>query len=154
MNLSTQVAKHLREVYFGVNWTWVNLKEQLEGVDWKQATTQYGNLNTIAKLVYHINYYVEAQLKVLRGGPLDSSDKFAFDVPPIHSQDDWEQMLEKIWKNAEDLAELIEKLPEEKLWETFADPKYGHYFRNLMGSIEHTHYHLGQIALIKKLVSA
>ena len=38
------------------------------------------------------------------------------------------------------------------LWETFADEKYGHYYRNLHGIIEHTHYHLGQIVLIKKLL--
>jgi hypothetical protein len=30
--------------------------------------------------------------------------------------------------------------------------KYGNYYRNLHGIIEHTHYHLGQIVLIKKLL--
>ena len=27
MNLTQQIAKHIREVYFGGNWTSVNLKE-------------------------------------------------------------------------------------------------------------------------------
>ena len=31
--------------------------------------------------------------------------------------------------------------------------KYGNYFRNLTGIIEHLHYHLGQIVLIKKLIA-
>ncbi len=47
---------------------------------------------------------------------------------------------------------LIAQLPEGKLWEDFADKKYGSYYRNLQGIIEHTHYHLGQIVLIKKML--
>ena len=33
----------------------------------------------------------------------------------------------------------------------FFHEKYGNYYRNLHGVIEHAHYHLGQIALIKKM---
>lgn len=46
----------------------------------------------------------------------------------------------------------LETLDEAKLFEDFADPKYGNYYRNLLGIIERTHYHLGQIVLIKKLL--
>ena len=46
----------------------------------------------------------------------------------------------------------MEKLDEAKLSEIFADPQYGNFYRNLHGIIEHTHYHLGQISLLKKLV--
>jgi hypothetical protein len=30
------------------------------------------------------------------------------------------------------------------------EEKYGSVLRNIMGVIEHTHYHLGQIVLLKK----
>jgi hypothetical protein len=43
-------------------------------------------------------------------------------------------------------------MPEEKLNDFFALEKYGTYQRNFHGLIEHTHYHLGQIAILKKLV--
>ena len=43
-------------------------------------------------------------------------------------------------------------MPEKKLWEPFGDGKYGDYFRNIQGVIEHAHYHLGQIVLVKKLI--
>jgi hypothetical protein len=49
-------------------------------------------------------------------------------------------------------AQLVEKFPEERLDEPFYDPKYGNYYRNLMVVIEHSYYHLGQIALLKKLI--
>lgn len=99
-----------------------------------------------------MNYYVSAVLKVLQGGPLDARDKYSFDHPPILSREDWKKMLDRIWTDAENFAGLIEKLPENRLWEDFTDKKYGNYYRNLHGIIEHFHYHLGQIVLIKKIL--
>jgi hypothetical protein len=152
MNLQGQIAKHLREVYFGGNWTDVNLKDTLKDVTWEQATTKVYSFNTIAMLVFHMNYYISAVTKVLKGEPLSSSDKYCFDCPPILTQEDWENLVNKTWTDAENFAVLIEQLPESKLWETMADEKYGNYYRNLTGIIEHCHYHLGQVVLIKKII--
>ena len=152
MSINVQIAKQFREVWFGGNWTSVNLKDNLADVTWEQATTQVYSLNTIAKLVFHINYYVSAVLKVLQGGTLDAHDKYSFDLPPINSQQDWEKLLDKTWRDAENFADLIRQLPDSKLWENLADEKYGNYYRNIHGIIEHTHYHLGQIIVIKKIL--
>ena len=152
MNLPTQLAKHFREVHFGGNWTSSNLKDNLADVTWEQAITRVYSFNTIATLVFHTNYYVGAVMKVLNGGPLDAKDMHSFNVPPINSQQDWQDLLDKTWKEAEAFALAIEQLPESKLWEDFADNKYGNYYRNLTGIIEHLHYHLGQIVLIKKIL--
>lgn len=153
MTIPEQIAKHLRAVYFGGNWTASNLKDQLADGGWQQATTKVYDFNTIATLVYHVGYFVSAQLKVLRGGPLDAKDIYSFDHPPIPSREDWEKFLEGIWVDAENLALEIEQLPETRLWEDFAGSnKYGNYYRNLHGVIEHIHYHLGQIVLIKKIL--
>lgn len=154
MSLTAQIAKHFREVHFGVNWTWSNLRDNLADVTWEQATTQVHGLNTIAALVFHIHYFVGVTLKVLQGGPLEGSDKYSFDLPPIQSQEDWDNLLAQVWADAETYASLIEQLPEQQLWEVFSQEKYGNYYRNLHGIIEHTHYHLGQIAVIKKILQA
>jgi uncharacterized damage-inducible protein DinB len=152
MNLTQQIAKQFRDVYFGGNWTAVNLKENLADVTWQQATTKVYSFNTIAVLVYHINYFVDAIIKVLQGGPLDANDKYSFDQPPIESPEDWKKLLNNMWTDAERCASLIEELPENKLGEIFSNEKYGNYYRNIHGVIEHTHYHLGQIVLIKKIL--
>lgn len=152
MNTPAQIAKHFRDVHFGGNWTFSNLKDHLADVNWQQATTKVYSFNTIATLVFHTNYFVGAAMKVLQGGPLDAKDIYSFDHPPIQSQEDWETMLNKTWADAESFARLIEQLPENKLGETFVLEKYGTYYRNLHGIIEHTHYHLGQIVLIKKIL--
>lgn len=154
MHLTAQIAKHFRDVHFGGNWTTSNLKQHLSDVTWAQATAKLYSFNTIATLVFHTNYYVGVQMKVLQGGPLEGKDKYSFEVPPIQSEEDWQRMLNKTWEEAEAFAKLIEQLPESRLWENFADEKYGNYYRNLHGIIEHTHYHLGQIVLIKKILNA
>jgi len=152
MTFSSQIAKHLRDVHFGGNWTSVNLKETLADVSCQEATTKVYSLNTIAVLVFHINYYVDLIIKVLERKPLEGHDKYSFNLPPLQSSNDWEDLLNKAWANAEKFVKLVEQLPDEKLSDTFAVEKYGNYYRNLEGVIQHTHYHLGQIVVIKKLI--
>lgn len=152
MLLVQQIAKQFRAVHFGGNWTAVNLKDTLDDVTWQQSITQVDQLNAIATLVFHMNYYVLAVLKVLQGEPLTASDRYSFDLPPITSDQDWKNLVAKTFIEAELFAKQVEQLEESELVETFVDAKYGNYYRNLLGVIEHTHYHLGQISLIKKIV--
>jgi hypothetical protein len=152
MSITAQIARQLREVHFGENWSASNLKEILDNVNWQQANTRIYSFNTITALVYHMNYYVVAVSGVLEGQPLRASDQYAFDHPAVTGPEDWNALRDKTWKDAEHLASLIEKLPENILGENFSDPKYGNYFRNIYGVIEHIYYHMGQIVLIKKLV--
>lgn len=152
MNLPQQIATNFRTVYFGNNWTAVNLKDTLAGVDWELATTQIYSCNTIAVLIYHMNYYVSNVLQVLRGSQLVASDKFAFDCPPLKNQEEWENLQKQVFADAEAFATEIEKLPESKFEEIFHEEQYGNYYRNIHGIVEHNHYHLGQIVLLKKII--
>ena len=153
MTLSSEIAKTARSLYQGGNYTGVNFKDSLSNIDWQQATKKVHSFNTIAALVYHINYYVFAVSEVLRGGPLNASDQFSFNHPAVESQEDWEKLLAKFWKDSAEFVQLIGDLPQDKLSEPFLDGKYGSFYRNIAGVIEHAHYHLGQIVLIKKLVA-
>jgi len=146
------LAKHLREVFFGGNWTSVNVKQTISDIDWKLATKQTDQLNTIAVLVFHIGYYIKAVLNVFQGGPLDAHDKYSFDLHPITKEEEWQKLIETTLAEAEALATEIEKLTDQQLSSDLADPKYGSIQRNILGIIEHTHYHLGQIALLKKMI--
>ncbi len=152
MTLNQQIAQHFRSVHSGGNWTAVNLKNMLADVSLQEATTPVKDLNTIAVLVFHINYYVSAVLKVLQGSPLQADDQFSFDLPHIATEQEWQALISKALSEAEEFATNIEQLPEERWMEVFTDEKYGNYYRNIHGIIEHTHYHLGQIVLIKKLL--
>lgn len=152
MSISKQIAKHLRDVHFGGNWTCSNYKDLLKDVTWQQAIQTVHTFNTIATLVYHTHYYIVVTTKVLQGEPLVAKDEHSFNCPAFHSQKEWDHFLEEVWRAAEEMASLIEQLPDSLLNEIFVDEKYGTYYRNLQGMIEHHHYHLGQIAMIKKML--
>lgn len=154
MTVTKLIAKHIREAHFGGNWTWSNMRDNVADVTWEEAITPVENLNTIAVLFYHSTYFVNAILKVLEGRALDSKDEYSFTHPPIQSAQDWENMQTLAWEEVEKVASLVEQLPDSKLFEFFSEEKYGNYYRNLHGMIEHTHYHMGQIAHVKKLLRA
>lgn len=138
-----------------LNGTWVantNYKNVLEDVTWQKATKKVGSLNTIAILTFHINYYVAGVLNVFEGGKLEIRDKFSFDAPEITSEKEWNSLKNTFLMNAENLSNHIENLPDEELENVFVDEKYGDYYRNIEGMIEHSYYHLGQISLIKKMI--
>jgi hypothetical protein len=82
MHQPTIIADHIKQVYFGGNWTAVNLKDTLNGVNWKMATRKVESFHTIAELVFHMNYFVAVILKVLHGGQLEGNDAVSFDCPP------------------------------------------------------------------------
>lgn len=154
MSTTLQLAKRFREVVLDGLWIAnTNFKHQLSDVTWEQAITKIGSLNTIAMLTFHIDYYIAGLVHVFEGGDLEIRDKYSFDLPPVESQQQWEDLLNKLWNDAERFATLLEQMPDSKMDEGFVDEKYGTYLRNIDGMIEHCYYHLGQITLIKKLLS-
>ncbi len=155
MTLNEQIARQLKDLFLTGQWigTNLNLKAQLDDVDLEMANARYESLNTIALLAFHLNYYVEGVINVLKGGTLDIKDKYSFDMSPITSQEEWDIMRESIYRNAEYLVFLVDHMPLSQLTDPFTDEKYGTYFRNLIGILEHSYYHLGQIVLIKKLLN-
>ena len=153
MALSKEIARQIREMHFGNNWTGSTLKDQLKGLNWNEATVSLDSMNSIALLIFHSNYYIDKTLYALQHGKLEAQDKYSFDLPPINSEKEWQDFLSKVWRDAEEFAAHIENMPDEKLWNIMIEEKYGTYYRNFLGIIEHFHYHLGQIALIRKLLN-
>ena len=148
------LSNRLREVYLDGRWIAnTNYKDQLLLLNKEQAIKQAGNLNTIAALTYHINYYLEGILNVFNGGKLEISDQYSFDLPPIETDADWENLVHSLLNNAEKFADTVAKMDDQIFDQVFVDEKYDSYLRNIQGVLEHSYYHLGQIVLIRKLVS-
>ena len=153
MSRNQSIATRLREVLLNGKWIAnTNFKEQILGVSWEQAVHRVSNLNTIALLTFHINYYLAGILNVFNGGQLEIRDKYSFDLPEIRSEDDWNALVNVFLSNAERFANHVEQMPDSLLDEPFVDEKYGTYLRNIEGVIEHSYYHLGQVSLIKKMI--
>lgn len=153
MSSTSQLAKRFREVLLDGLWIAnTNFKDQLSEVTWEQATTKIGSLNTIAMLTFHIDYYIAGLVNVFEGGDMEIRDQYSFNLPPIDSHEEWENLKSKLWDDAEKFVILLEQMPDSRMNEVFVDERYGTYLRNIDGMIEHCYYHLGQITLIKKLL--
>jgi len=153
MKLNEYLANRLKEVFTEGKWVLgTNFKEQIIDLDWHQATQKIDDFNTIADLTFHIDYYIAGVTKVLKGGTIDIRDKYSFDMPPITSEEDWRNLVNKFCFDSEEFIQLIEQMSEEELLSDFVDKQYGTYYRNIDVMIEHTYYHLGQIILLKKRI--
>jgi len=147
------IANRIREVL--LSGTWIantNYQDQLSSVSWQQATQKVADLNTIAALTFHVNYYLDGLLNVFNGGKLDIRDSHSFTMPPITSQEDWDSLTSDLLANAEKFALAVERMDDRTLDLPFVDEKYGTYLRNIEAIIEHSYYHLGQISLLRKMV--
>lgn len=155
MTRSNFLAGRLQEVLLDGHWIAnTNYKNLIESLNWRDAIYKVYGLNTIHALTFHINYYLSGILNVFNGGELEIRDKYSFDAPEIKSEEDWQELIKAFIANSENFVEKVEQMPDSKLDEHFVDPKYGTYQRNIEGVIEHAYYHLGQISLIKKMITS
>lgn len=151
MKLNKYLASRLKEVLTEGKWVaGTNFKAEITDLNWKQATQQIDNNNTLADLTFHIDYYIAGVTQVLKGGALEISDKHSFDYLTVQSEKDWNQLVKKFCADSEEIIKVVEQMPEEKLQSDFANHQYGTVYRNIDVMIEHAYYHLGQIILLKK----
>lgn len=154
MKLNEYLSNRLKEILTEGKWVLgTNFKEQIVNLNWKQATQKVEDYNTIADLTFHIDYYLDGMIKVLKGGTLDIRDKFSFDSPPIKSEQDWKNLVNIFCSDSQEFIELVNKMSDEEIMSDFVDKQYGTYYRNIDVMIEHTYYHLGQILLLKKRIN-
>lgn len=144
------ISKHLHSSFFGGNWTGVCLKEALDHVSFNHATAKSPNHNSILGIVYHMSYYVKGISEVLSERELMIKDEYSWDFPSIADEDGWQDFKADVFDLVRHTCLLIEQMDASLLDKTFVEVKYGTYAHNLWGLIEHTHYHLGQISLLKK----
>lgn len=145
------IADHITSVFEGGNWTEVNLKDTLEDVDYRQATTvTKATFNTIAALVHHLTFYNNVVISRLGGYDPEITEANGFDMPPVRNEFDWEQLKSNCEHSFAELAETVRNIPEEKLCEPTIHGN-ATYYKTLHGISEHAHYHLGQIILLKKM---
>lgn len=151
--MSKALSNRLREVLLNGQWiAHTNFKAEITGITWEEATQRIGNLNTIARLTFHVCYYLKGLVHVFEGGSLDIKDKYSFDMPEIKSASDWNELVNDFLLTSAQFISHVESMDDTVLHGPFVREEYGTYLRNIEAQIEHGYYHLGQITLIKKLI--
>ena len=155
MENAKELAHRFQEVMLDGKWiATTNFQDQLSKTSYEQATQKIGELNTIVALTYHLNYYIAGLNDFFENGQLKIRDKYSFDYPEIKNQADWDQLWKSLMNDSKVFVNHIANLSPDQLEAVFVDPKYGTYRRNIEGMIEHAYYHLGQVVLLKKLLTS
>lgn len=152
MNLPELIAQHVLDVHEGNNWTEVNLAHTLRDVTLAEATTLTpASPNTIAALVRHLAFWSRVMARRAQGYPTQVPDSNGFEGPDLHSEAEWLALQAELRQSAQELAAAIRRVPAERLAEPIL-AGYGSAYKNLHGAVEHLHYHLGQLVVLKNLV--
>jgi hypothetical protein len=152
MQLTEAIAQHVLEVHEGNNWTEVAIVPTLQDVTWREATTLTpASPNTIASLLHHLTFWNRVMARRAQGLGTAVGPANGFDVPTIQNEADWEALQADNRQSAQELAAAIRSFDEAKLPAAIL-PTYGSAYKNLQGAVEHLHYHLGQLVLLKNLV--
>lgn len=151
MQTNKLIAEALTDVFSGDNWTDLNLQDALAEVGYQMAQSKVPfTENTIAKIVYHLKYSNETVLKRAQGFPVQyDNENEGFAAPLLNSEQDWQKLIKETMESAKILAEAVASFPQEKLAEEIL-PGFSSAYKNFQGVVEHAHYHLGQIVMIKK----
>lgn len=154
MKITALIARHILDVHKGNNWTDSNITDVLKDVSLTEATTVTpASVNTIAALLQHLTYWNRIMVQRIAGITVAVPETNGFDVPPPQNEKSWELMKDDNISSAHELADAILSFNEDKLQEPIL-PGYSIAYKNLQGSSEHIHYHLGQIVILKNLIRA
>ena len=154
MENNRELAKRFSDVILNNSWVANNsYKNQLTDLPLEVVLFKYQSLHNIAALAQHVHYYIAGILNVFNGENLDIKDIYSFDFPPINTIEQWHTFLAIFWTDAASFTQKLEEMDENTLNSIFVKKEYGTYYFNINTLIEHSYYHLGQIVLIKKLIS-
>ena len=152
MNIKNLIAEHITAVYAGNNWTDVCISGTLEDVSWQEAQkVTPASVNTIAALVNHLCYWNEVLLLRAEGKNPSIPESNGYDVKELKDESEWNNLKGETHQSFIKLADAVKNFNEENLEGTYTAGKSS-YYKNFQGIVEHAHYHLGQIVIIKKLI--
>jgi uncharacterized damage-inducible protein DinB len=151
MREAERIADQLRRAHEGGAWHGLSLKELLEGVTARKAVAKpFADAHSIWELVSHIEAWERVAIRRLAGEPAqiynteeDWSESKAAD------EDAWRRTLERLGETNASLREAVLRLDDSKLDEPII-PEMSPTYITLHGVVQHTLYHAGQIALLKK----
>lgn len=147
-------TRNFTEIYGGDPWLGESFMEKLDDVSEKEAfTPPMKGVHTIAELVAHVIYWRSPIIKRLKGekdyvGLMDSPENW----PTLASLKvkGWEKLLEEFDESQTQLISLLKKVKPEFYKEQY---KPGVTWDQMIeGVVQHDVYHLGQLALVKKMI--
>ena len=154
MSEIANIVDEAKKAYAGNAWHGPALLEILSDVSAAQAAAKpLPAAHSIWEIVLHIAGWQGVASHRAKGEPL--AEPLMGDWPPVTDQspEAWEKALANLGSAQQELIKQISSLPEPALKQTAPGTDYSVYFM-LHGVIQHTLYHAGQIALLKRAWSS
>jgi uncharacterized damage-inducible protein DinB len=148
-----RIVDQLNRAFDGEAWHGPSLLEILQGVTAEQAAARpFDEAHSIWELVLHIGAWTRAGRRRLEGdrAQLDEAE----DWPAVVETSDraWSEATEKLRSDLAQLREAISRVDDSQLDQPIVEGLSSVYV-TLHGVIQHTLYHAGQIAILKKTTS-
>ena len=144
------ITDQLTRAFEGNAWHGPALSEILEDVDASAASRRpIPAAHTIWELTLHVAGWDGVVVKRLRGNEATLGGEDNFPVVANASRAAWQEALQVLRHNHEELLNELSTMPESRLSERVPGKDYDIYFM-LHGAVQHALYHAGQIALLKK----
>lgn len=154
MTETHRINIQLKAAHQGGSWHGPAVRELLDGVTAAQAAQHpLPNTHSIWELVNHIRAWEAIVMRRAQGESVsDVPEEVNF--PPVTeaSETAWAAALQQLGETNQQLRDTIQQLGDDKLNEVVPGKTHPLYFE-LHGALQHTLYHAGQIALLKKVLS-
>ncbi len=141
----------LEELASGNNWTGVNTLQVLDGITAEQAVKRLNNKHlNIAELTAHLtcwNHVITQRLNAVNAIPAKEED---FPVIDYLTEEAWQDRQKLLHASFQVLIDQLKTKEDDILSKPMFEGATSAY-RNIHGQISHLHYHIGQIAMLKKI---
>ena len=149
-----RIAEQYDRALYGGAWHGDSVWEILAGVGWEQAFRRMSPAtHTIWELVMHMAFWETEVNRRLQKLPGQSEEELNFPAMPEATADNWAKAQETLRRSNANFRETVANLNELRLDEALSSQKNTVYVE-LHGVIQHHLYHGGQIAMLKKVLSA
>jgi uncharacterized damage-inducible protein DinB len=151
----SRIADQVRRAFAGDAWHGPSLHDLLADISNEQATARpLAAAHSIWELTLHIGVWTRHALASMRGVPMPP---FVEKMPPDQNWPtikdagpaEWKQTVDNTLRAGKELAAEIEGFGDERLGETVPGRNYA-FYNLLHGIVQHSIYHGGQIAILKK----
>lgn len=150
-----RIIKTIEATYDGKGWFGDNILQQLEGVDAAKASNIPEKLNhSIAEIIHHMMAWRLFIVEKLNGNAEYEVWDTDLNWVKINNlnETDWTTLKSQLAENQQLLIDTIHQKAEQQMDNKVEGRSYN--FRLMLHGIsQHDIYHIGQISLVKKLVS-
>lgn len=148
---AARIASQLCAAFTGDPWHGSPVRDLLAGVTAGQALARpLPSAHNIWELVLHIELYVRIALVATRGDLMPELFGTEKDWPEAAGgEEQWSLATRRLFESCEELAAAIEEFDDARLQQKAPGRQYNFYFL-FHGIVQHSLYHAGQIAILKK----